>query len=213
MFNNKGGASFKINGSVDRFFQGLNYFGSSNEETVDEAIIDFFENGSLGIMYVNIATQPSELTNGIVWKILVNNKIQLFISESTEQKVIVETGENIFNGEYLIDAQGEDVVAGIRTPHQITLEGSKRWAKLAQVSEKERKAHYTSLEEYMPEAYRQLLEIEHNLENHFHDMQDLEFTIQEEKLWILGGDFAHGGKRIRPRAGGTNLSGLVIFKF
>ncbi|MFY0690098.1 MAG: pyruvate, phosphate dikinase [Cyclobacteriaceae bacterium] len=95
------------------------------------------------------------------------------------------TGENIFNGEYLIDAQGEDVVAGIRTPHQITLEGSQRWANLANVSEDERKKSYTSLEEYMPEAYKELLKIEHILEDHFRDMQDLEFTIQEEKLWIL----------------------------
>jgi pyruvate,orthophosphate dikinase len=95
------------------------------------------------------------------------------------------TGENIFNGEYLIDAQGEDVVAGIRTPHQITLEGSKRWAKLAQVSEEERAKEFTSLEEYMPEVFKELLRIEKLLENHFHDMQDMEFTIQEDKLWIL----------------------------
>jgi pyruvate,orthophosphate dikinase len=95
------------------------------------------------------------------------------------------TGEDIFNGEYLIDAQGEDVVAGIRTPHQITLEGSRRWAKLAQVSEEVRKAEYTSLEEYMPEVYAELSRIEELLENHFHDMQDMEFTIQENKLWIL----------------------------
>ncbi len=95
------------------------------------------------------------------------------------------TGENIFNGEYLIDAQGEDVVAGIRTPHQITLEGSKRWAKLAQVDEEERKKNYSSLEEYMPEVYQELVKYEHELEDHFSDMQDLEFTIQEDKLWIL----------------------------
>ncbi len=95
------------------------------------------------------------------------------------------TGENVFNGEYLIDAQGEDVVSGIRTPHQITLEGSRRWAKLAQVDEETRKQDYTSLEEYMPEVYQQLVEIERMLEDHFKDMQDLEFTIQENKLWIL----------------------------
>jgi pyruvate, orthophosphate dikinase len=68
------------------------------------------------------------------------------------------TGENLFNGEYLINAQGEDVVAGIRTPQQITLEGSKRWAKLATyVSEEDRAAKYPSLEEAMPVVYKQLM--------------------------------------------------------
>ncbi|MFY0653800.1 MAG: pyruvate, phosphate dikinase [Cyclobacteriaceae bacterium] len=95
------------------------------------------------------------------------------------------TGENVFNGEYLIDAQGEDVVAGIRTPHQITLKGSKRWAELAQVAEEERVKDYASLEEYMPEVFKELEKLEHILEDHFRDMQDLEFTIQEDKLWIL----------------------------
>ncbi|MGB4539835.1 MAG: PEP/pyruvate-binding domain-containing protein, partial [Prolixibacteraceae bacterium] len=95
------------------------------------------------------------------------------------------TGENIFNGEYLINAQGEDVVAGIRTPQQITLEGSKRWAELAGVSEEERKNKYPSLEEAMPAIYLQLHETQRKLENHYRDMQDLEFTIQEGKLWLL----------------------------
>ncbi len=95
------------------------------------------------------------------------------------------TGENIFNGEYLINAQGEDVVAGIRTPHQITLEGSRRWAKSSDISEEERKKQFISLEEYMPNIYQELSEIEEKLEDHYRDMQDLEFTIQNEKLWLL----------------------------
>ena len=95
------------------------------------------------------------------------------------------TGENIFNGEYLINAQGEDVVAGIRTPQQITLEGSRRWAKAQGVSEEERKAKYPSLEESMPEAYKELYDIQHHLETYFTDMQELEFTIQDGKLWML----------------------------
>jgi pyruvate,orthophosphate dikinase len=95
------------------------------------------------------------------------------------------TGEKIFNGEYLINAQGEDVVAGVRTPQQITLEGSRRWAKLQGISEEERKTKYPSLEESMPEAYKQLFDIQQKLENHYRDMQDLEFTIQDGKLWIL----------------------------
>jgi len=95
------------------------------------------------------------------------------------------TGENIFNGEYLINAQGEDVVAGVRTPQQITKEGSYRWAKLAQVSEEERKAKFPSLEEVMPEVYQELFATQRKLEEHYHDMQDLEFTIQDGNLWLL----------------------------
>ena len=95
------------------------------------------------------------------------------------------TGENIFNGEYLINAQGEDVVAGIRTPQQITLEGSRRWAAAQGVSEEERKAKYPSLEEAMPAAYKELFDIQEHLERYFTDMQDLEFTIQDGKLWML----------------------------
>ena len=95
------------------------------------------------------------------------------------------TGENLFNGEYLINAQGEDVVAGVRTPQQIMTEGSRRWAKLQGISEEERKAKYPSLEETMPECAAQLVEIQVRLEEHYRDMQDMEFTIQDGKLWLL----------------------------
>ncbi len=95
------------------------------------------------------------------------------------------TGEDIFNGEYLIDAQGEDVVAGIRTPQQITKEGSLRWAALAKVSEKDRKTNFPSLEEVMPQVYKELDTTQQKLEDHYKDMQDLEFTIQDGKLWLL----------------------------
>ena len=95
------------------------------------------------------------------------------------------TGEDLFNGEYLINAQGEDVVAGIRTPQQITKIGSQRWAELAGVSEADRVAKYPSMEEAMPEIYKELDEIQTRLENHYHDMQDMEFTVQDGKLWFL----------------------------
>ena len=95
------------------------------------------------------------------------------------------TGENLFNGEYLINAQGEDVVAGIRTPQQITLEGSKRWAAAQNISEEDRRTKYPSLEEVMPVVYKELDEIQHHLEQYFKDMQDIEFTIQDGKLWML----------------------------
>lgn len=95
------------------------------------------------------------------------------------------TGENLFNGEYLVNAQGEDVVAGTRTPQQITLIHSRRWAESAGISEKERAEKYPSLEELMPEVYAQLYTIQQKLENHYHDMQDMEFTVQDGKLWFL----------------------------
>ena len=95
------------------------------------------------------------------------------------------TGENVFNGEYLVNAQGEDVVAGIRTPQQITLQGSLKWAERAGISEEERKAKYPSMEEAMPEIFAQLNAIQEKLEEHYRDMQDMEFTVQEGKLWFL----------------------------
>lgn len=95
------------------------------------------------------------------------------------------TGENLFNGEYLVNAQGEDVVAGIRTPQQITLEGSRRWAKAQNITEDVRKEKFPSLEEVMPEVYRELADIKDRLEKYFTDMQDMEFTIQDGKLWML----------------------------
>ncbi|MDR3262176.1 MAG: pyruvate, phosphate dikinase [Tannerella sp.] len=95
------------------------------------------------------------------------------------------TGEDLFIGEYLINAQGEDVVAGIRTPQQITKIGSQRWADLANVSEEDRKTNYPSMEESMPEIYKELDTLQTKLENHYKDMQDMEFTVQEGKLWFL----------------------------
>ena len=95
------------------------------------------------------------------------------------------TGENIFNGEYLINAQGEDVVAGVRTPQQITIEGSRRWAALQGISEEVRREKYPALEESMPDCAAELITIAHKLEDYYKDMQDMEFTIQDGKLWML----------------------------
>ncbi|MBQ2300318.1 MAG: pyruvate, phosphate dikinase, partial [Bacteroidaceae bacterium] len=94
-------------------------------------------------------------------------------------------GENLFNGEYLINAQGEDVVAGIRTPQQITKIGSQRWAERAGISEEERVAKYPSMEEAMPEIYKELDMLQNKLENHYRDMQDMEFTIENQQLFML----------------------------
>jgi len=125
------------------------------------------------------------------WGTAVNVQAMVFgnLGESSATGVAFSrdagTGEDLFNGEFLVNAQGEDVVAGIRTPQQVSLVGSRRWAQLAMVDEAERRARYPSLEELMPDLYRQLLHAETTLENHFKDMQDLEFTIQEGQLWML----------------------------
>ena len=96
-----------------------------------------------------------------------------------------QMAKTCFNGEYLLNAQGEDVVAGVRTPQQITKKGSENWAVLAQIEEEERKAEYPSLEEIMPSQYKELYGYQEILEKHYQDMQDMEFTIQDGKLWIL----------------------------
>ncbi len=137
------------------------------------------------ILYRKLNNIPAE------WGTAVNVQAMVFGNMGNDSATGVAftrdaaTGENLFNGEYLINAQGEDVVAGIRTPQQITVEGSRRWAALQGIGEEERKAKYPSLEEAMPEAYKDLNEIQEHLENYFRDMQDIEFTIQEGKLWML----------------------------
>ena len=95
------------------------------------------------------------------------------------------TGEKVFYGEFLVNAQGEDVVAGTRTPQQVTLKGSKLWAESHGVSEQDRAEKFPSLEEKMPDAFKQLIAITDKLESHYHDMMDIEFTIQDHKLWML----------------------------
>lgn len=84
------------------------------------------------------------------------------------------TGTNLFYGEYLVNAQGEDVVAGIRTPQHLTVQG-----KLAQ------KSDAPAMEEVMPEVFRQLADVRQRLEKHYCDMQDIEFTVQRGKLYML----------------------------
>jgi len=84
------------------------------------------------------------------------------------------TGENIFYGEYLVNAQGEDVVAGIRTPQHLTIAGRERNG-----------SDLPSMEEVMPEVFGQLAEVRQTLEAHYKDMQDIEFTVQSGKLYML----------------------------
>ena len=142
-------------------------------------------NNDRAILYRRLENIPDE------WGTAVNVQAMVFgnMGDSSATGVAFTrdagTGEDVFNGEYLINAQGEDVVAGIRTPQEITLEGSRKWAALQGVSEEDRAAKYPSLEEAMPDLYRQLNETQQKLEDHYSDMQDLEFTIQEGKLWLL----------------------------
>ncbi len=148
------------------------------------AVFDSWMN-ERAILYRKMEGIPAE------WGTAVNVQAMVFgnMGETSATGVAFSrdaaTGENLFVGEYLINAQGEDVVAGIRTPQQITKIGSQRWAQLANISEEERVAKYPSMEEAMPEIYAQLDALQTKLENHYRDMQDMEFTVQEGKLWFL----------------------------
>jgi pyruvate,orthophosphate dikinase len=151
------------------------------------AIIAVFNswNGNRAIYYRKMHGYPAN------WGTAVNVQAMVYgnMGESSGTGVCFTrdagTGENVFNGEYLINAQGEDVVAGVRTPQQITRLGSERWAELAKVEEAERVENYPSLEELMPSIYAELNAYQSKIENHYRNMQDMEFTIQEGKLWIL----------------------------
>ncbi len=162
-------------------------FPESAWEQLWGAIMAVFDswNNDRAILYRRMEGIPDE------WGTAVNVQAMVFGNMGDKSATGVAftrdaaTGENLFNGEYLINAQGEDVVAGIRTPQQITKEGSLRWAKLQAVTEEDRVMMYPSLEEAMPEVYQQLNEVQEKLETHYKDMQDLEFTVQDGKLWLL----------------------------
>ena len=142
-------------------------------------------NGDRAVYYRNMNGYPAD------WGTAVNVQAMVYgnMGDNSGTGVCFTrdagTGENLFNGEYLINAQGEDVVAGTRTPQQITKVGSLRWAELAKVEEEDRLANYPSLEELMPVIYNELNGYQEKLELHYKDMQDMEFTMQDGKLWIL----------------------------
>ncbi|GAA4950945.1 pyruvate, phosphate dikinase [Algibacter agarivorans] len=151
------------------------------------AIIAVFNswNGDRAVYYRNMNGYPAD------WGTAVNVQAMVYgnMGDNSGTGVCFTrdagTGENVFNGEYLINAQGEDVVAGVRTPQQITKLGSERWAELAKVEEDDRAENYPSLEELMPKMFNELNDYQDTLETHYRDMQDMEFTIQDGKLWIL----------------------------
>ncbi|MDD3478969.1 MAG: pyruvate, phosphate dikinase [Paludibacteraceae bacterium] len=162
-------------------------FPESAYEQLWGAICSVFDSwmNDRAILYRKMEGIPAE------WGTAVNVQAMVFgnMGETSATGVCFSrdaaTGEDQFVGEYLINAQGEDVVAGIRTPQQITKIGSQRWAQLAGVSEAERVAKYPSMEEAMPSIYAELDSLQTKLENHYRDMQDMEFTVQEGKLWFL----------------------------
>ncbi|MCC8145032.1 MAG: pyruvate, phosphate dikinase [Bacteroidales bacterium] len=162
-------------------------FPESAYEQLWGAVCSVFDSwmNERAILYRKMEGIPAE------WGTAVNVQAMVFgnMGETSATGVCFSrdaaTGEDQFIGEYLINAQGEDVVAGIRTPQQITKLGSQRWAELAGIPEEERKDKYPSMEEAMPEIYKELDTIQTKLENHYKDMQDIEFTVQEGKLWML----------------------------
>ncbi len=162
-------------------------FPDNPEEQLWGAICAVFNSwmNERAILYRKMEGIPAE------WGTAVNVQAMVFgnMGESSATGVCFSrdaaSGEDLFNGEWLVNAQGEDVVAGIRTPQQITLIGSRRWAELQGISEEERASKFPSMEEAMPEMYKELDELQTKLENHYRDMQDMEFTVQEGKLWFL----------------------------
>jgi len=131
-------------------------------------------NGKRAIAYRRIEGIPDD------WGTAVNVQSMVFgnMGDNSATGVAFSrnpaTGENKFYGEWLINAQGEDVVAGIRTPNPLN-----------EATKNDHNKHLASLETAMPDVYKELDAIQHNLEQHFHDMQDIEFTIQDGKLWML----------------------------
>lgn len=162
-------------------------FPLSAEEQLWGAIMAVFDSwmNERAILYRRMEGIPAE------WGTAVNVQAMVFgnMGETSATGVCFSrdagSGEDLFNGEYLINAQGEDVVAGIRTPQQITKIGSQRWAERAGIAEDVRVAQYPSMEEAMPEIYKELDTLQQKLEDHYRDMQDMEFTVQEGKLWFL----------------------------
>jgi pyruvate, phosphate dikinase len=148
------------------------------------AVFDSWMN-ERAILYRQMYRIPEEWGTAVNVQAMVYGNMGLTSATGVAFTRDAATGEDIFNGEYLINAQGEDVVAGIRTPQQITLEGSYRWAAQQGISEEERAKKFPSLEEAMPACAKDLIETQQKLEDYFKDMQDLEFTIQDGKLWLL----------------------------
>ncbi len=143
-------------------------------------------NGKRAVSYRRIENIPDE------WGTAVNVQVMVFGNMGNDSATGVAftrnpgNGENDFYGEYLVNAQGEDVVAGIRTP-----------APVNKYSKSEHNKSMVSLEEFMPEIYKELFGFQKRLEKHYRDMQDIEFTIEKGELFMLQ---CRIGKRNGPAA-------------
>ncbi len=151
-------------------------FPDDAKEQLEGSIKAVFKswNGKKAVSYRRIEGIPDD------WGTAVNVQAMVFgnMGDTSATGVAFTrnpaTGENLFYGEWLINAQGEDVVAGIRTPNPLNNE-----------TKNEQNMHLHSMEEAMPETYKELCDIRNTLEHSFHDMQDIEFTIQEGVLYML----------------------------
>ncbi|MBU0758031.1 MAG: pyruvate, phosphate dikinase [Nanoarchaeota archaeon] len=143
-------------------------------------------NGKRAVSYRRIESIPDE------WGTAVNVQAMVFGNMGKDSATGVAftrnpgNGENKFYGEFLIDAQGEDVVAGLRTPAPVNND-----------SKNDHNSEFESLEEWRPELYKELFDIQKRLEQHYKDMQDIEFTIENNKLFMLQ---TRIGKRNGPAA-------------
>ena len=131
-------------------------------------------NGKRAISYRRIENIPDEWGTAVTVQAMVFGNMGDNSATGVAFSRNPATGEGKFYGEWLINAQGEDVVAGIRTP-----------SPLNESTKNDHNRHLASLEIAMPVVYKELDNIQKNLEKHFHDMQDIEFTIQDGKLWML----------------------------
>lgn len=131
-------------------------------------------NGKRAISYRRIENIPDEWGTAVTVQAMVFGNMGDNSATGVAFSRNPATGEGKFYGEWLINAQGEDVVAGIRTPNPLN-----------ESTKNDHNRHLASLEIAMPVVYKELDNIQKNLEKHFHDMQDIEFTIQDGKLWML----------------------------
>jgi pyruvate,orthophosphate dikinase len=142
-------------------------------------------NNARAVTYRKIENIPEEWGTAVTVQAMVFGNLGEDCATGVAFTRDFSTGAKELNGDFLVNAQGEDVVAGIRTPQQITLAASRERAMREGRSEEERQARYPSLEERMPVCFATLQEIAHTLEGHYKDAQDIEFTIQGGHLWML----------------------------
>ncbi len=142
-------------------------------------------NNARAVTYRRLENIPDEWGTGVTIQAMVFGNSGDDCATGVAFTRDLSTGANELNGDFLINAQGEDVVAGIRTPQQITLSASRQRAQREGHSEDERKERYPALEEQMPACFDQLKEIAQTLESHYRDAQDIEFTAEHGQLWML----------------------------